>query len=167
MWRCLCLKLDDGSASTMRRRQLISKTNYNSDQLLWTHVPEIYNRTKRHFGELAKCSDTPARLHPQLYEFICLLPIEIWSMTFVICAYGCGAICYSRETDTVFVCLYNRAKMSSVNNAWDAWFGHAEWILTDLILMYNSRWYGILSRAFLWLCKLLPCKCMMSTSRNL
>ena len=38
----------------MRRRHLISNTNYTADLLLWTHHPQVYNL----FGELAKCIET-------------------------------------------------------------------------------------------------------------
>ena len=43
LWQDLCHKVDDGSASIMRKSHLISDTNYTADPSLWTHHPRIYN----------------------------------------------------------------------------------------------------------------------------
>ena len=60
----LCQKLDDGSASMMPRRHLISDINYTADQTYWTHHPRIYNHTETQSGELDKSSETPCFAHP-------------------------------------------------------------------------------------------------------
>ena len=54
----LCSKLDDGFASVMRSRYLISNTNCAADRRVWTHHPRIHNLTKTHFEPL----ETPIRL---------------------------------------------------------------------------------------------------------
>ena len=46
----LCLKLDDGSASVMWRRHLISNTKFTTDASPWEQHPRIYNLTKTDLG---------------------------------------------------------------------------------------------------------------------
>ena len=49
LWQHLCWKLDDGSASKMRCRHIISNTNHFIYGTLWTpHYPRINDFTKAH-----------------------------------------------------------------------------------------------------------------------
>ena len=41
VWHFLCQKLDDGPASLMRSRHLISNTTYSADQSQWTAIHEF------------------------------------------------------------------------------------------------------------------------------
>ena len=61
LWCSLFWKLDDGCASWMQRRHLISNTTHAADLPLWTYNPWIYTPTKAHLKNLPSVVKHPRK----------------------------------------------------------------------------------------------------------
>ena len=70
-WHGLCWKSDDGSASSMRNRHLISNSTHSIDPSIWTHH-RIYD-----LAELAKCSETPPSNTTMMLSFPAELMVSL------------------------------------------------------------------------------------------